>query len=104
MSRDSLHESVRSACLPGVWSRGVKLAREGAVLLDRQDSDELLLRVRSEERPVHPRVSLWPEEDDAHCDCGSRVEPCVHVAAAVIAWKAGQLDAPAPATGAAAAR
>lgn len=95
MSRDSLHDAIRKACLPGAWSRGVKLARDGAVLFDRQDPDEpggsriieVLARVRSSERPVHPRVTLWPEDDDAHCDCGDRVEPCAHVAAAVIALK-----------------
>jgi superfamily II DNA or RNA helicase len=36
---------------------------------------------------VSHKVSLWPADEDAFCDCGSAVEPCAHIAAAISALK-----------------
>jgi superfamily II DNA or RNA helicase len=80
-----LLEAVRKAALPGVWSQGVSLAREGAVLVSTQRADEITLRVRAAGRPVAPTVVLYPESEEWACDCGGKIDPCAHVTAAVIA-------------------
>lgn len=89
MSLESFFQTVQKACLPGVWSKGVQLARDHAVTLDKKSPTELLLRVKVAQRPVSPKVSLWPEDEDWHCDCGDRIEPCMHIAAAIIALRSG---------------
>ena len=94
MSLDSLFDSLKAETLPGIWSKGVALAREKAVLVDSRKAGECILRVQLPGRPVSPRVSVWPDDDDVHCDCGDRVSPCAHVVAAVVAlkndWTQGQ--------------
>ncbi len=101
-------QTVQKACLPAVWSRGVALAREQAVTLDKKTSEEITLRVRVPNRPVSHRVTLWPDEEDWYCDCDDRNDPCPHVAAATIALKmgltggaqtAGEPGRPQPSTG-----
>jgi superfamily II DNA or RNA helicase len=81
----SLLAAVRKACLPGPWSQGVKLAREGAVFGDTRRGDTITARVRVPGSVVAPSVTLYPEDDEWACDCGAPVDPCAHVAAAVIA-------------------
>ncbi len=81
----SLFEAVRDACPRGLWAKGVKLARDGAVSKDSAADDELVLRVRAPELPVAATVVLYPLDDEWDCDCPSRVDACAHVAAAVIA-------------------
>ncbi len=108
MSIESLFEQLQEEALPGIWSRGVALARDKAVLLDSQRPGEFVLRVKTPGKAVSPKVSVWPgdsatgEEPDAHCDCGERVEPCMHLIAAVVSLKnqwaaAPSADAPASA-------
>ncbi len=89
---DAFFATVQKACLPGVWSKGVAFSRDHAVLLDSKSHDEIHVRIREGNRPVSPKVTLWPKEGDWYCDCGDRNDPCAHVAAAVIAWKAGDLE------------
>src|SRR5262245_59667081 len=84
--RDLL-DAVRAACLPGLWSQGMKLAREGAVIGPEGTGTELDFRVEVPGR-VPPTVTLYPGDLEWSCDCGSKVDPCAHVAAAAIA--AGQ--------------
>jgi hypothetical protein len=79
-----LAESVRRAAKPGTWSAAVKLARADAVLVESSDEDEIVARVRSPGRTVAPTVVLYPGEREWDCDCGGRVSPCEHVAAASI--------------------
>jgi hypothetical protein len=67
-----LLEVVRKSCLPGLWSEGVRLCREGKVTRAPDDS----YRVRAPGRAVAPTVTLYPE--------GGKVDPCAHVAAAAI--------------------
>src|SRR5262249_33490519 len=77
-------EAVRKASLPGVWSQGVKLAREGAVLLASSSAEETTLRVRAPGLAVAPTVTLYPEALEWSCDCDGKVDPCMHVAAAAV--------------------
>lgn len=92
------YQQVQKACLPGVWSKGVALARDRLVQLDSQldsqKADEIILRVRGNERAVSCKVSLWPADEDSYCDCGGPTEPCAHIAAAVAALKNGLLVEP----------
>jgi superfamily II DNA or RNA helicase len=80
-----LLDAVRKACLPGPWSQGVKLAREGAVFGRTDKSDSISVRVRAPGQTVAPSVTLYPADKEWTCDCESPTVPCVHVAAAVIA-------------------
>src|SRR5438876_10571264 len=80
----ALFEAVRQACSPGEWSRGVELSRGGAVVVDHATKDEVMLRISTRSGMISPTVTLWPEDKDWSCNCSSRTEVCVHVAAAVI--------------------
>jgi superfamily II DNA or RNA helicase len=81
---EELLEAVRTASLPGLWSEGVKLAREGRVAEAARSPSEVTLRVRAPGRVVAPTVTLYMDEKEWSCDCGGKVDPCAHVAAAVI--------------------
>lgn len=83
--------SLQENALPGIWSRGIALTREASFIPDRLDTHELMIRVLIPNRPVHPRVTLWLEDEDSYCDCGDRNEPCIHIVAAAIACKNGLL-------------
>jgi superfamily II DNA or RNA helicase len=86
--------SLRRACKPGVWSLGVSLVRAGAVVLESQSDEEVVLRVRASGRAVPAQVVLYPGEDEWDCDCPGRQRPCEHLAAAAIALgQAGQPSA-----------
>jgi superfamily II DNA or RNA helicase len=89
----ALLAAVRKACLPGPWSQGVKLARDGAVSSDARRGDTITARVRAPGQPIAPTVTLYLGDDEWSCDCDSPVDPCTHVAATVIALN----QAPAPA-------
>jgi hypothetical protein len=80
-----LAEAVRRSAKAGTWSAAVKLARAGAVAVESSDDDEIVARVRTPGRAVAPTVVLYPGENEWDCDCGGRVTPCEHVAAAAIA-------------------
>ncbi|MBN2574717.1 MAG: DEAD/DEAH box helicase [Deltaproteobacteria bacterium] len=77
--------SLRRACKPGVWSAGVNLVRAGAVTVESQTDEEIVLRVRAGGRAVPAQVALYPGLDDWDCDCPGRQRPCEHLAAAAIA-------------------
>jgi hypothetical protein len=82
---DELFEAIREACERAVWSRGVELARRGAVHTQSAGPDELLLRVEARAGRAAPVVRLSPGDEAWECDCGGADDPCEHVAAAVIA-------------------
>ena len=85
---------LRKATLPGIWSQGVKLAREGAVVRTAKADGELTLRVTAPGHAIAPTVTLYLEDDEWSCDCGGKVDPCAHVAAAAIASAQAGADAP----------
>src|SRR4051794_10082029 len=85
-------EEVRKACLPAIWSQGVKLAREGSVSTQRAAGSEAIFRVRAAGHVVAPTVTLYFADAEWSCDCGGKVDPCAHVAAATIAC-GGELPA-----------
>jgi superfamily II DNA or RNA helicase len=70
------------------------------VLVESSDDDEIVARVRSPGRAVAPTVVLYPGEREWDCDCGSRVSPCEHVAAAAIFLEQGSGGAAEPTDGA----
>lgn len=76
--------ALRSACLPAIWSQAVKLARAGAVVPERASDSERTFRVRAPGQPVAPTVTLYCSELEWTCDCGGKVDPCAHIAAAGI--------------------
>jgi SNF2 family DNA or RNA helicase len=104
VSIESLFEQLQEDALPGIWSRGVALARDKAVLLDSERPGEFILRVKAPGKSVSPKVSVWPgdsasgEDPDAHCDCGERVEPCMHLIAAVVSLKNQWVSTPSATT------
>ncbi len=90
-------EFVRKACLPAIWSQGVKLAREGAAVRTGGGKGEVTFRVRAASHPVAPTVTLYLDDEEWSCDCGGKVDPCPHVAAAAIAFtQAPEVGAAAP--------
>jgi superfamily II DNA or RNA helicase len=80
-----LLEAVRKATLPAIWSQGVKLARDNAVSRAGSSKGEITLRVRAPGHAVAPTVTLYVDDEEWSCDCAGKVDPCAHVAAAVIA-------------------
>ena len=68
--------------MPAVWSQATKLVREGAVSVV-EGAAEPTYRVAVPGR-ISPTVTLLPDDGEWTCDCDSRVDPCVHVAAAAI--------------------
>ena len=79
--------ALQKECLPGVWSKGIAMSRDCPIQEDSRTTDEIALRIQIAGRPVSPKVTLWPEEQDWYCDCGDRNDLCVHVVAAAIALK-----------------
>ncbi len=96
----ALLAAVRKASLPGPWSQGVKLAREGAVFGDDHRGDTVTARVRAPGQAVAPSVTLYLGDDEWSCDCDSPVDPCAHVAAAIIALNQPPAPAATPPQGA----
>jgi superfamily II DNA or RNA helicase len=80
-------EAVRAACSASLWSRGVELARAGAVSGERDDGEEVVLRVSTRGGLLCPTALLYLEDAEWECDCGTREDVCEHVAAAVIALR-----------------
>jgi superfamily II DNA or RNA helicase len=81
---------VRTACSPAAWSRGVELARAGAVSDEGHEDDARLLRVRTRGGLVSPLVRLFPDDPDWDCECGT-AEGCEHLAAATLALAQGRV-------------
>ena len=81
----AIFDVIRKKCPAGLWSLGVKLAREGSVVFDARSEAQIDARVRVPLKPVPPSVTLYPPDREWTCDCGGRSDPCEHVAAVVIA-------------------
>ena len=78
-------DDVRRRAPSEAWSKGVSLARGGAVSLESDDGEEVVARVAVPDSPVTPRVSHYLGDGEWECDCGSVLAACEHVAAVVIA-------------------
>ena len=82
-----LFDAVRKAYSPETWSRAIELHRANSVVGERVDEDEAVYRISLRGGMLCPQVTLFPEDLDWDCDCANREGACVHVAAAVIAWR-----------------
>ncbi len=82
-----LLDSIRETVPDHTWSAAVRLCRQGCVRVERQSDEEVKASVRIPGKPVPHEVFLWPQDGDWGCDCGSRADACVHVAAAAIRHK-----------------
>src|SRR5258708_5643006 len=78
-------DAIRKACLPGIWSQGVKLVRDGAVTSSSTTADELTFRVRAPGHAIALTVTIYVEGPEWTCDCDGKTDPCAHVAAAIVA-------------------
>jgi superfamily II DNA or RNA helicase len=78
-------DAIRKASLPGIWSQGVKLARESAVTSISSTPLEHTFRVRAPGHAIALTVTLYVEGPEWTCDCAGKTDPCAHVAAAIIA-------------------
>ncbi len=76
--------AVKKAALPGIWTKGVKLARAEAVSLQDSSVDETVYRVKSPGRAIAPLAGLLVNDKEWTCDCGSKNDPCEHVVASAI--------------------
>lgn len=82
----SLYDAVKDACRSGLWAQGVGLARDGAVgAFGHGSGGAWTFRVVGPGPGVAATVTLHPGDAEWDCDCGSRIDPCAHVAAAAIA-------------------
>lgn len=88
----ALQSSLQEAALPALWNRGVNLAKDGTFFLEAEGKTEILLRYHKP--PVSPKITLWPEEEDWHCDCGDRADPCAHAIGAFLAYRDGKAKKP----------
>ncbi len=57
--------------------------------MDTEAVDGFVLRVKVLGKAVAAKVEVWPGDDDVHCDCGDRADPCVHAVASLVALKNG---------------
>ena len=82
-----IFEAVQEDCPRAIWSRGVSLARGGAVSIEEERPDSVTLRVKTQRALDAPQVTLHPLDEDWECSCSSPDDPCEHVAACVIALR-----------------
>ncbi len=82
-----LFAAIREACDASTWSRGVELSRSGAVSGERDEGEEVVLRVSTRGGLVSPTVTLYLDDEEWDCDCGTAEDVCEHVAGSVIALK-----------------
>ena len=83
----ALFEAIREAASPATWSRGVELVRAQAVLGESETDEEVLLRVSTRGGLISQAVTLFLEDEDWDCDCGTADDACEHVCAAAIALR-----------------
>ena len=87
-------EKLKEDVLPGIWSRGVALSRNlksVEKLSPSSEKKELKFKIQTLERILAFQVTLWPEDDDSFCNCGSKIEPCHHIVAVALAVSNGQV-------------
>jgi len=84
---EAFFHSVRKACSRRAWSMGVALTRGDSISMEREDDEEVVMRVVVPRRPAPLVVALYPADEEWDCECPSREDPCHHVAGATIAYK-----------------
>jgi len=86
-SIQAIFDAIRSECSRPAWSRGVDLVRANAVNGESDDGDSIRLRISERGGLICPAVTLYLDDVDWECDCGSQEPGCAHAAAAVIALR-----------------
>ncbi len=89
---ETLLAALRGACKAATWSRGVELARSGAVVFVGRQRDDVELRVTTKGGMIAPIVTLFLDDDEWSCECSSPEDACSHAAAAAIAWQQAERD------------
>lgn len=82
-----LFEAIREEASRASWSRGVELARAGAVTGGAPSAGSLHCSVSAPGERIARNVTLDWEGCDWSCDCDSREGACLHVTASIIASK-----------------
>jgi superfamily II DNA or RNA helicase len=82
---DETFKAIRQACSASLWSQAVELVRASAVAGVSESEEEIVCRVRTPNRVVAPKVTLYPLDEEWDCDCDSKAPCCEHIAAAIIA-------------------
>jgi superfamily II DNA or RNA helicase len=81
---DEFFQEIREAVSPRLWSKGVELARAGRISQVKVTAENMVLQVPDIAHLATPKVTLWLEELDWNCTCGSEEDPCCHTVAAAI--------------------
>jgi superfamily II DNA or RNA helicase len=89
MSVEGVVRSAQQSLSVSGWSAAVRLVRQGAVRAQAIDGDEIEIIVRTRDIGGAREVSLFVEDEEWGCDCETRGDCCVHVAAAAI-WYANR--------------
>jgi SNF2 family DNA or RNA helicase len=85
-------EWLKEETLPGVWSKGVQFSRAvNSIEFLSNEKDEWKFKIKTQERLLAFTVTLWITDQDSHCNCGSKVEPCHHIVAVAIAMQNGMI-------------
>ena len=78
-------EWLKEETLPGVWSKGVQYSRAvNSMEFVSNEKDEWKFKIKTQERLLAFTVTLWVKDQDSHCNCGSKVEPCHHIVAVTL--------------------
>ena len=87
---DNFIEWLKEETLPGVWSRGVQISRAvNSIEFLSSEKDEWKFKIKTQERLLAYSVTLWITDQDSHCNCGSKIEPCHHIVAVALAMQNG---------------
>ena len=89
MSVEGVVRSAQRSISASGWNAAVRLVRQGAVRAQAIDGDEVELIVRTRDIGGAREVTLFVDDEEWGCDCDSREDCCVHVAAAAI-WYANR--------------
>jgi superfamily II DNA or RNA helicase len=86
-------DAIRKAAASGIWSEGVRLARQPrAVLVEQRGDEQAELRVVAPGHSVPLSVTIYFGDVEWTCNCGGRMDPCAHVVAAAIVLDGKSLD------------
>ncbi len=87
---DNFIEWLKEETLPGVWSKGVQISRAvNSIEFLSNEKDEWKFKIKTQERLLAFSVTLWITDQDSHCNCGSKIEPCHHIVAVALAMQNG---------------